>query len=243
MNKDHKLTVLYVDDERVNLLAFQANFRRDFNVLLAESADKALAIMEDSSPEVVIADQRMPEQTGVEFFGKISSTHPDSIRILLTGFSDVNDVIDAINLGKVFSYVTKPWQEDELRRTIENARKTFMLKRKNDITLRRYSTIRELSSDGLLSIKENGTLLDVNPAFMKQLGYTDKNQIMSKKADQVLINFQELFSHFQISDNRKQSAIFQDSNGSEQQLEVYCIGEIKEQTGEKGIELMTKAMP
>ncbi|MEQ8323277.1 MAG: response regulator [Vicingaceae bacterium] len=127
------ISVLYVDDEIINLKAFQANYRRIFNVYVARTAMEGVKILEEESIQVVLSDQRMPEITGVEFFESILSKHPDTIRILITAFSNIQAVIDAINKGNVYRYVTKPWDKDELQSIIENSYEVFMLREENRV--------------------------------------------------------------------------------------------------------------
>ena len=167
---DTKLKVLYIDDEGVNLLAFKANFRRDYRVFTAESAEQGLKVMEEHQPDVVIADQRMPQMTGVEFFEQILQSYPDSIRILLTGFSDINDVIDAINKGQVYSYVTKPWNQDELARTIESAREASILRVSNQQLLSNYHSLFDLTSDPVVLVDLQCKPLSANKALLDMLG-------------------------------------------------------------------------
>ncbi len=126
-----EFTVLYVDDEQQNLVSFRATFRRDYSILTANGAKEGIEIMHSRDVHLIISDQRMPEMTGVQFLEKILPEYPDSIRMILTGFSDVTAIIDAINNGRVFRYITKPWDETELRMTIENARQLYMLQRAN----------------------------------------------------------------------------------------------------------------
>ena len=125
-----KPRVLYVDDEEHNLTAFKAAFRRDFSITLAISAAEALKIIDvDEEPfEVVISDQRMPEMTGVEFLEQVKKLSPEPIRLLLTGFADIQAVVDSINKGEVYRYLTKPWDEIFLKRTIEDAIELFRLR-------------------------------------------------------------------------------------------------------------------
>jgi DNA-binding NarL/FixJ family response regulator len=115
-----KIKVLYIDDEHDNLMAFNSTFRRMFDVYIAESAAKGIEILKTEAIEILIADQRMPEMTGVEFFESILDDYPNPIRILLTGYSDITAVKDAINKGQVYKYLNKPWDEYELKITIEN---------------------------------------------------------------------------------------------------------------------------
>jgi DNA-binding NtrC family response regulator len=123
--------VLYVDDEINNLNSFKAAFRRDFNIYTASSAVEGRKILDVNEIGVIITDQRMPVTTGIEFLESILHTYPDTIRILLTGFSDINAVIDAINRGQVYRYLVKPWQNDELKIHIQNAIEIYDLRKEN----------------------------------------------------------------------------------------------------------------
>lgn len=125
------INILYVDDELHNLTAFKASFRRLFNIFTAESAAEGRKILEQQDIQVIITDQRMPVTTGIEFLESIIPLHPDPIRILLTGYADINAVIDAINKGKVYRYIQKPWMEDDLRINIEKAAEIFRLRKEN----------------------------------------------------------------------------------------------------------------
>jgi response regulator RpfG family c-di-GMP phosphodiesterase len=129
MNND-KISILYVDDEENNLISFKATFRLKYKVFTAISGSDAIKILGDNLIHVIITDQRMPNMTGVEFLEKIIDDFPDPIRILLTGFTDMNAVVDAINKGKIFHYLTKPWNEEELDKTIERAHDIYMEKEK-----------------------------------------------------------------------------------------------------------------
>ncbi|RZK44091.1 MAG: hybrid sensor histidine kinase/response regulator [Pedobacter sp.] len=113
--------VLYIDDEENNLQAFKASFRRLYEIYTADSAIEGLKILQNVDVQVIIADQKMPNTTGVEFFKSISETHPDPIRILLTGYTDIEALADAINHGDIYRYITKPWNDLELHNSIKNA--------------------------------------------------------------------------------------------------------------------------
>ncbi|HVV53803.1 MAG TPA: response regulator [Mucilaginibacter sp.] len=123
--------VLYVDDEINNLNSFKAAFRRDFDIHVAQSAREGRRILDMNEIGVVITDHRMPGMTGIEFLESIIPVYPDTIRILLTGFSDMNAVMDAINRGQVYKYLVKPWQNDELKMYIQNALEIYHLRREN----------------------------------------------------------------------------------------------------------------
>ncbi|MCC8409309.1 response regulator [Mucilaginibacter sp. UR6-1] len=123
-----KITVLYVDDEEHNLFSFKAVFRLKYNVLTAISGDDALKILAEKPVQVIVTDQRMPEMTGVQFLENILEKYPDPMRILLTGYADMNAVIDAVNKGKIFHYLNKPWNEEELDATIQKAYQKYLEK-------------------------------------------------------------------------------------------------------------------
>jgi len=99
-------------------------------VLIAHSGDEALKMLESKSVEIILTDQRMPNMTGIEFLEKILQKYPDPMRILLTGYSDMNAVIDAVNKGKIYHYLAKPWIEEEINMTIKRAYEVFEDKQK-----------------------------------------------------------------------------------------------------------------
>ena len=125
---ESKITILYVDDEENNLFSFKAVFRIKYNVLTALSGDEALEILSKKQVHVIITDQRMPEMTGVEFLEKVLEKYPDPVRVLLTGYADMGAVVDAVNKGKIFHYLAKPWDEKELDFTIKKAYEKYMVK-------------------------------------------------------------------------------------------------------------------
>ena len=153
MSADVSINVLYVDDEVHNLNAFKASFRRLFNVFIAESAVEGRKVLENELIHVIITDQRMPVTTGIEFLESIIPDFPEPIRILLTGYADINAVIDAINRGQVYKYVQKPWMEDDLRINIQKAFEIYSLRKEN----------RELTETLMLANKQLEFLLRQNP--------------------------------------------------------------------------------
>ncbi len=126
MEDQKKINVLYVDDEANNLTTFKASFRRLYQVYTAESPQAAREILEDNEIHVIISDQRMPEMTGIEFFESILTEHPEPIRMLLTGYADIQAVIDAINKGRVYKYFSKPWDEAVMRENIDKANELYI---------------------------------------------------------------------------------------------------------------------
>jgi response regulator RpfG family c-di-GMP phosphodiesterase len=124
--------LLYVDDEMNNLMSFKATFRMEYQVYVAISAEEGRKILEkETDISIIISDQRMPDETGVQLFESILNLYPDAMRILLTGYTDVQAVIDAINKGQVYRYLTKPWNVDELRAGLSQAYEVYSLRKEN----------------------------------------------------------------------------------------------------------------
>lgn len=121
--------ILYVDDEEDNLLVFKSSFKRHYVISTAQSAEEALRILGEQPVDMVVSDQRMPRMTGVELFEHIREQYPDIIRIILTGYSDLQAVIDAINKGKVYHYAAKPWHPEELKIILDNSLESYTLKK------------------------------------------------------------------------------------------------------------------
>ncbi|MEI6508439.1 MAG: response regulator [Bacteroidota bacterium] len=123
---DKMINILYIDDEFHNLQSFKATFRLKYKIHIAISGEEAKEIL-DNNPniEIIITDQRMPNMTGVEFLESIIEKHPNPIRMLLTGYADLNAVIDAVNKGKIFHYMSKPWIENEIEKAIEVAHELY----------------------------------------------------------------------------------------------------------------------
>jgi YesN/AraC family two-component response regulator len=99
-----------------------------YRVLTALSGHEALKIMEDHPVHIIITDQRMPNMTGVDFLEKVQEKFPDPLRILLTGYADMTAVVDAVNKGKIFHYLSKPWNEQELDETLQRAYEAYLEK-------------------------------------------------------------------------------------------------------------------
>ena len=140
-----KKAVLYVDDNVHNLNSFRATFRRDYDVHIAESAKEGFDILEKIPIKIIVADYKMPVMTGVDFFAEVLKLYPDTVRILLTGYADITAVIGAINQGQVYRFITKPWDEQELRVSLENAFEIYetrvKLEQKNEELQKSYDEL------------------------------------------------------------------------------------------------------
>jgi CheY-like chemotaxis protein len=126
LERPKKAKMLVVDDEPDNLDLLYRTFRRDFQVLKAESGVQALEVLQtEGEVAVIISDQRMPEMKGTEFLSRTVPEFPDTVRIILTGFTDVEDLVEAINSGQVYKYITKPWDPEELKAVVQRAAETY----------------------------------------------------------------------------------------------------------------------
>lgn len=123
---DDILKLMVVDDEPDNLDLLYRTFRRDFEVFTAKDGFHALeTLATEGEMAIIISDQRMPRMNGTEFLSRTVEKYPDTIRIVLTGYTDVEDLVEAINSGKVFKYITKPWNPQELKSVVSQAAETF----------------------------------------------------------------------------------------------------------------------
>lgn len=137
MNSNKNIAnILYIDDEESNLRIFKIHFRRHYQVFTTTSIQEARSILENNDISLIITDQKMPEMTGTEFLKSILHLHPDAIRIVLTGFSDIQDIIQAINECKIYQYVTKPYENGEMKAIIDKALENYWTeKEKKDLLI------------------------------------------------------------------------------------------------------------
>lgn len=125
MSEHDKISVLYLDDEEPNLNAFKASFRRTHVVRTANTAEEAFALIAEEEPHIIIADQRMPKVSGVEFFQTVIEKYPDPQRILLTAYTNSQTVIDAVNKGHIDKYLVKPWDRDMMEKTLSSVYESY----------------------------------------------------------------------------------------------------------------------
>ncbi|MBI3017499.1 MAG: diguanylate cyclase [Deltaproteobacteria bacterium] len=131
-------SILLIDDEIENLKALERTLMTVATVYTADSGKAGLEIVEKNSISLVICDQRMPEMTGIEFFKTLQKTHPHILRMILTGYTDVEDLIEAINEGGLYRYITKPWNNHELKLIVQRALERF------DLEIRNRELVQEL---------------------------------------------------------------------------------------------------
>ncbi|MDE0472678.1 MAG: response regulator [Ekhidna sp.] len=127
-----KFSLLYVDDEATNLRVFKANFRKFYNMHTSTNPIEAIEILKREDIQIIITDQRMPEMTGTQFLEKILPDYPGIIKIILTGFTDIEAIKDSINKCGVFKYITKPWNFDEMKGLLKHAIETYQQSVENE---------------------------------------------------------------------------------------------------------------
>ncbi|WP_371225628.1 sigma-54-dependent transcriptional regulator [Roseovarius sp. 2305UL8-3] len=125
-------TILLVDDEEHSLAAMRMALEDEFECLTAPDADAAEALMQENFVQVVFCDQRMPGRTGVEFLTEVRERWPETVRIIITGYTETTDMIAAINEAGIYQFVTKPWHPDQLMMAAKNAAQLFQLTRDHD---------------------------------------------------------------------------------------------------------------
>lgn len=167
---NERIRVLFVDDEENNLKAFRASFRREMDVLVAPSGHEALKVLEKEPVHVIVSDQRMPGMSGSEFLAIARQRHPQAMRMLLTGYSDLEAVVKAVNEGGIYSYATKPWDENDLRLRIQQAFEIQQLRTEKERLLDRYSQVFEATADPIVIVDQRGQVLEANDACAALIG-------------------------------------------------------------------------
>ncbi|MCB0422576.1 MAG: hybrid sensor histidine kinase/response regulator, partial [Bdellovibrionales bacterium] len=196
-----KPNLLVVDDEIDSVDALERLFRKKFQVFKATSGKEALQIVKDHPLSIIISDQRMPKMTGVEFLKKSLELQPDAIRILLTGYTDVESVIESINSGEIYKYATKPWDPIDLTNTVDKAYEKFYLrqelKEKNESLQQALEELKTLDASKtqfmILINHELKTPLTVMSSFLELLMETsldEEQQLYLKKIKQSKDQFQ-----------------------------------------------------
>ncbi len=210
-----KIRVLYIDDEVHNLNAFKAAFRRKYEIYTATGTLEARKILEQVEIPIIIADQRMPGTTGIGFFSSIKSAYPNSVRILITAYTEVDALIDAINKGQIYRFLKKPWDYFDLQNTISNAYDSYLIKKelekkivelgKTNSELGRFITC--LSNDlrkPILSAMGIINLSKSDQSVADPHGYVDlieENLMHVDMAFQRMVEYYKNTNHYSINEN------------------------------------------
>lgn len=179
--------ILVVDDEADNVDALERLFRKKHDVLKATSGPEGLKLLAKNRVALIISDQRMPEMTGVEFLKESMTVQPDAIRILLTGYTDLESVVDAVNSGEIYRYLAKPWDPVDLANTVDKAVEKFEL---------RY----ELEAKNRALTKALGELKTLDHAknqFMVLINHELKSPLT------VILSFLELLKETKLNDEQE----------------------------------------
>ena len=126
---EKELNVLYLDDDKDLLDSYESIHRFDFNIFATNSAAEATEIIKTNTIHIIIADQQMPDITGLDFFSSIIEKHPNPIRILLTGYSDVSSMIRAVDSNIIYRHMSKPFTPEEMKLMIKNAAEVYFLRK------------------------------------------------------------------------------------------------------------------
>jgi DNA-binding NarL/FixJ family response regulator len=131
--EDRKLKILYVDDEKINLVNFETAFGKEYEIITAGSGEEALKVFrQEDDIAIIVSDQRMPGISGVELLEKIYKLDPVPVRMILTAYKDIEDIIGAINQGRVYRYILKPWEDKEVRPILKQGGEFYLLTKEND---------------------------------------------------------------------------------------------------------------
>ena len=125
--------IMIVDDEQANLRTLLRLFRQDYQVIVAESGAEALVLLQQHEVALMISDQRMPQMTGIELMRKTVEVRPQMVKILLTGYTDISALIESINSGLVYRYLTKPWNNDDLCLAVARALEHYEISKSNHL--------------------------------------------------------------------------------------------------------------
>lgn len=226
MSSKPKIKVLFVDDEVHNLHAFKAAFRFDYDVAIAESAVAAEEWLKNNSVEVILCDQRMPGKTGIEFFSTIIKDYPKPIRILITGYTDIESVIKAINQGHIFRYINKPWNEAEIRSSIEEGyryyKQSLELERKIEELSKAYKDLDNFAYS--VSHDMKGPLMSIMGAMNIVNSSTNKNE----KTVLMMLDLIEKAA-VQLSEFIENMHIYYKNNRGQLKIDPVNVHEIKEE--------------
>ena len=167
--KKKKYTILYIDDEPHNLRTFKATFKWDYHILTAQSAFDGFDILEKEEVQLIISDQRMAGLSGTEFFKKVVKRYPKPMRIILTGYSELDTIMRAINECGIYRYMTKPWKELDMKKTMEDTLEVFQLRKDKEQLLQQLE-------------KANQKLSAENTYLKEALHQTGSKAIITKNA-------------------------------------------------------------
>ncbi len=165
-NTEKKYNVLLVDDEEMNLRSLSQILEGKYNIFTAPDGLQALEIIKKHKIEIILSDQRMPNMTGTELFKNVMESSPETIRIIITAYTDINSVLNAINQGNVYKFLTKPIEPEDLKITVKRALEVYELQKNNEHLLQE---LRNLNTDLEKKVEERTHKLVETNQFQKDL--------------------------------------------------------------------------
>ena len=194
------IKILYIDDEKAALFNFEQLFHDDFEIYTAISAAQGMEILDKTDIQIIVSDQRMPDKTGIQFFAEVAQLYPNTIRILLTAYSEAEVIIDAINRGQVYQYITKPFETGNLKNILDKASQNWRLKKESDALIAqlqesevRFRNFFANAPVGINGFDSEGKVISVNRVARQYFGVSQ---------DDPLNNYR-LFEDPSISDETK----------------------------------------
>lgn len=197
-----KESILYIDDDSINLSLFEVSTNKEFNVITLTSTSKAIEILKNHRIKVIVSDQRMPEENGIDFFKRITPDFPDIKKIILTAYTDYNIAVDAINEAGIYKYLQKPWKTDYLIDILKAAIREYDLHEENKALLKelllknqaleeaytkievayhkhmesehKFSNVFSKSNDCMFILSADNEIIEANTSFIKLLGISKK---------------------------------------------------------------------
>lgn len=190
-----KRTLLVVDDERYILTTLAHLLGADFSVLTANSADEAKELFARQPIDIVLSDQKMPRVSGVQLLEWVRQNHPTTIRLLMTGFVELEDAIAAINRGQVYHYLLKPWRVEELRQVLRHAAEKFTLERNHEDLLEQLRQVNHdlenRVTERTRELQEANHLLQQRTRELERLALTDPlTGLFNRRATEELARFE-----------------------------------------------------
>jgi len=208
-SEDTKTTesVLFVDDEKLILSSIKRLIRPlGLNAYFAESGAEGLKILEEQAVDLVVSDMRMPQMDGAEFLARVKQRWPDTIRMLLTGYADISSTVDALNNGGIYRYISKPWNDDELKEIIQDGLKLKRLEREKielqDLTRRQNEQLHDLNANlekkveaRTEEIRQTSEMLDLAFRDLRESydsfvqvfsSFTNRREVLQKSESQIV---------------------------------------------------------
>jgi response regulator RpfG family c-di-GMP phosphodiesterase len=220
VNEEAGNTILLVDDEENIIRSLVRLLRRDgYNIITANGGKEGLEVLKEKKVGVILSDQRMPEMSGVEFLSQVKELYPETVRMALSGYTDLNSVTDAINHGAIYKFLTKPWEDDLLRSNVDDAFKHYRLYTENkrlsmELKMLRFTQeVMNTQPIGILGINEKNIIALANVHVHEMLNVPQGSLLKGDALQLLPDNLQSFFSTLNNNENKTAKTVnFSDSN-------------------------------